>query len=112
MSGTLDASGTEAGQSAGNIKVIGEKTIVHDGTNLLARGNVDGGKIETSGDVLNLGDNLAIDAAGVNGKHGEWLLDPLEVIISDSKLTYDDYTTSTGGTLTGDTSGKGTIKIM
>lgn len=110
VSGTLDASGTEEGQSAGNIKVIGEKTIVHDGTNLLARGNVDGGKIETSGDVLNLGDNFAIDAAGVNGKHGEWLLDPLEVIISDSKLTYDDYTTSTGGTLTGDTSGKGTIK--
>lgn len=110
VSGTLDASGTEEGQSAGNIKVIGEKTIVHDGTNLLARGNVDGGKIETSGDVLNLGDNLAIDAAGVNGKHGEWLLDPLEVIISDSQLTYDDYTTSTGGTLTGDTSGKGTIK--
>lgn len=110
VSGTLDASGTEEGQSAGNIKVIGEKTIVHDGTNLLARGNVDGGKIETSGDVLNLGDNLAIDAAGVNGKHVEWLLDPLEVIISDSKLTYDDYTTSTGGTLTGDTSGKGTIK--
>lgn len=110
VSGTLDASGMEDGQSAGNIKVIGEKTIVHDGTNLLARGNVDGGKIETSGDVLNLGDNLAIDAAGVNGKHGEWLLDPLEVIISDSKLTYDDYTTSTGGTLTGDTSGKGTIK--
>lgn len=110
VSGTLDASGTEEGQSAGNIKVIGEKTIVHDGANLLARGNVDGGKIETSGDVLNLGDNLAIDAAGVNGKHGEWLLDPLEVIISDSKLMYDDYTTSTGGTLTGDTSGKGTIK--
>ena len=110
VSGTLDASGTEEGQSAGNIKVIGEKTIVHDGTNLLARGNVDGGKIETSGDVLDLGDNLAIDAAGVNGKHGEWLLDPLEVIISDNQLTYDDYTTSTGGTLTGDTSGKGTIK--
>lgn len=83
VSGTLDASGTEEGQSAGNIKVIGEKTIVHDGTNLLARGNVDGGKIETSGDVLNLGDNLAIDAAGVNGKHGEWLLDPLAVYIND-----------------------------
>lgn len=85
VSGTLDASGTEAGQSAGNIKVIGEKTIVHDGTNLLTRGNVDGGKIETSGDVLNLGDNLNIDAAGVNGKHGEWLLDPLEVLIQDEQ---------------------------
>lgn len=87
VSGTLDASGTEEGQNAGNIKVIGEKTIVHDGTNLLARGNVDGGKIETSGDVLNLGDNLNIDAKGVNGKAGEWLLDPLEILIQDDKPT-------------------------
>lgn len=87
VSGTLNASGTEAGQSAGNIKVIGEKTIVHDGTNLLAKGNVDGGKIETSGDVLNLGDNLNIDAKGVNGKAGEWLLDPLEILIQDDKPT-------------------------
>lgn len=85
VSGTLDASGTENGQDAGNIKVIGQKTIVHDGTNLLARGDVNGGKIETSGDVLDLGDNLNIDAAGVNGKHGEWLLDPLEVLIQDEQ---------------------------
>lgn len=91
VSGTLDASGTEEGQSAGNIKVIGEKTIVHDGTNLLAKGNVDGGKIETSGDVLNLGDNLNIDAKGVNGKAGEWLLDPLDVYICN------DYPTTTYG---------------
>ena len=83
VSGTLDASGTEDGQSAGNIKVIGEKTIVYDRTNLLARGNVDGGKIETSGDVLDLGDGLNIDAKGVNGKAGEWLLDPLAVYIND-----------------------------
>lgn len=95
VSGTLDASGTEEGQSAGNIKVIGEKTIVHDGTNLLARGNVDGGKIETSGDVLNLGDNLNIDAKGVNGKAGEWLLDPLDVYICDNypTTTYDSKET-------------------
>lgn len=87
VSGTLDASGTEEGQSAGNIKVIGEKTIVHDGTNLLARGAIDGGKIETSGDVLNLGDNLNIDAKGESGKAGEWLLDPLDVIIADNDPT-------------------------
>lgn len=85
VSGTLDASGTDDGRDAGNIKVIGQKTIVHDGTNLLARGDVNGGKIETSGDVLDLGDNLNIDAAGVNGKHGEWLLDPLEVLIQDEQ---------------------------
>lgn len=45
VSGTLDASGMEDGQSAGSIKVIGQKTIVHDNTNLIAQGNVDGGKI-------------------------------------------------------------------
>lgn len=90
VSGTLDASGTEEGQSAGNIKVIGEKTIVHDGTNLLAKGNVDGGKIETSGDVLNLGDNLNIDAKGVSGKAGEWLLDPLEILIQDDSPALSD----------------------
>lgn len=111
VSGTLDASGTEAGQSAGNIKVIGEKTIVHDGTNLLARGNVDGGKIETSGDVLNLGDNLNIDAKGVNGKAGEWLLDPLDVYICDDDptTTYNSKETDikkyeTDGSLTSSTS--------
>lgn len=84
VSGTLNASGMEAGQSAGSIKVIGAKTIVNDGTNLLARGTIDGGKIETSGDVLNLGNNLNIDAKGESGKAGEWLLDPLDVIISDA----------------------------
>ena len=87
VSGTLDASGTEEGQSAGSIKVIGQKTIVHDDTNLIARGNVDGGKIETSGDVLSLGDKLNIDAKGVSGKAGEWLLDPLDVIIADNDPT-------------------------
>lgn len=87
VSGTIDASGTEAGQDAGSIKAIGQKTIVHDGTLLLARGNVNGGKIETSGDVLNLGNNLTIDAKGITGKAGEWLLDPLDVIIADSDPT-------------------------
>ena len=96
VSGTLDASGTEEGQSAGNIKVIGEKTIVHDGTNLLARGNVDGGKIETSGDVLNLGDNLNIDAKGVSGKAGEWLLDPLEILIQDDSPALSDKDQTVG----------------
>ena len=87
VSGTLDASGTDEGQSAGSIKVIGQKTVVHDNTNLLAKGNVDGGKIETSGDVLSLGNGLTIDAKGTQGKAGEWLLDPLDVIIADSDPT-------------------------
>ncbi|WP_158570666.1 filamentous hemagglutinin N-terminal domain-containing protein [Megasphaera sp. AM44-1BH] len=87
VSGTLDASGTEEGQDAGNIKVIGQKTVVHDNTNLLAKGDNNGGKIETSGDVLNLGNSLNIDAKGITGKVGEWLLDPLDVIIADNDPT-------------------------
>lgn len=103
VSGTLDASGTEAGQDAGNIKVIGQKTVVHDNTNLLAKGDNNGGKIETSGDVLNLGDNLNIDASGDKGSHGTWLLDPLEVVISASKPSSADHEY---GTIVGDTNGK------
>lgn len=95
VSGTLNASGEGVGQDAGNIKVIGQKTIVHNGTNLLAKGNVNGGKIETSGDVLDLGDNLNIDAKGVNGKAGEWLLDPLDVIISkENPMNTENYSGS------------------
>ena len=102
VSGTLDASGTDDGQDAGNIKVIGQKTIVHDGTNLLAKGDVNGGKIETSGDVLDLGDNLNIDASGDKGSHGTWLLDPLEVVISASNPSSADHEY---GTIAGDTTG-------
>lgn len=93
VSGTIDASGLENNQSAGSIKVIGNTTTVHDGTNLLARGTIDGGKIETSGDVLNLGSNLNIDAKGINGSRGEWLLDPLDVIIADEDPTGNYDTT-------------------
>ena len=74
----------EAGQSAGSIKAIGAETHVKDGAKLHAIGAVDGGLIETSGDYLEIGDNVDIDAAGKTGKAGEWLLDPTEVIINDT----------------------------
>ena len=85
LNGTLDASGMEAGQSAGSIKAIGAETHVEDGATLHAIGAVDGGLIETSGDYLEIGDNVDIDAAGKTGKAGEWLLDPLDVVISASQ---------------------------
>ena len=94
LNGTLDASGMEAGQSAGSIKAIGAETHVEDGATLHAIGAVDGGLIETSGDYLEIGDNVDIDAAGKTGKAGEWLLDPTEVIINASGT--DDSGTGTG----------------
>ena len=99
LSGTIDASGMEAGQSAGSIKAIGAETHVKDGATLHATGAVDGGLIETSGDYLEIGDNVDIDAAGKTGKAGEWLLDPLEVIIAASKPSGSDAVTN------GDTDG-------
>ena len=84
LSGTIDASGMEAGQSAGSIKAIGAETHVKDGATLHATGAVDGGLIETSGDYLEIGDNVDIDAAGKTGKAGEWLLDPTNVVINDT----------------------------
>nr|WP_304100337.1 filamentous hemagglutinin N-terminal domain-containing protein [Mitsuokella multacida] len=99
LNGTLDASGMEAGQSAGSIKAIGAETHVEDGATLHAIGAVDGGLIENSGDYLEIGDNVDIDAAGKTGKAGEWLLDPLEVVISDSQPTGSSSVTN------GDTDG-------
>lgn len=84
LNGTLDASGMEAGQSAGSIKAIGAETHVEDGATLHAIGAVDGGLIETSGDYLEIGDNVDIDAAGKTGEAGEWLLDPTNVVINDT----------------------------
>lgn len=95
LNGTLDASGMEAGQSAGSIKAIGAETHVEDGATLHAIGAVDGGLIETSGDYLGIGDNVDIDAAGKTGKAGEWLLDPLDVVISSEKP--DNATNASGG---------------
>ena len=101
LNGTLDASGMEAGQSAGSIKAIGAETHVEDGATLHAIGAVDGGLIETSGDYLEIGDNVDIDAAGKTGKAGEWLLDPLDVVISASRPD-----NATAGNATDDTDGR------
>lgn len=96
LNGTLDVSGMEAGQSAGSIKAIGAETHVEDGATLHAIGAVDGGLIETSGDYLEIGDNVDIDAAGKTGKAGEWLLDPFDVVISDHDASTTGNTSSDG----------------
>ena len=110
LSGTIDASGMEAGQSAGSIKAIGAETHVKDGATLHATGAVDGGLIETSGDYLEIGDTVDIDAAGKTGEAGEWLLDPLEVIIAASKPSGSEAVTNgnTDGSYTSSNTASGT----
>lgn len=85
VSGTLDASGLAEGQSGGTVRILGENTSVKDGAKLTASGDKDGGLVETSGDVLDVSTKADIEAKGRTGKAGEWLLDPLEVVIDDEK---------------------------
>ena len=100
----------EAGQSAGSIKAIGAETHVKDGATLHATGAVDGGLIETSDDYLEIGDTVDIDAAGKTGEAGEWLLDPLEVIIAASKPSGSEAVTNgnTDGSYTSSNTASGT----
>ncbi|SDZ73012.1 filamentous hemagglutinin family N-terminal domain-containing protein [Selenomonas ruminantium] len=84
VGGTLDASGLSEGQSGGTVRIVGENTSVKDGTKLTASGDKDGGLVETSGDVLDVSTKADIEAQGRTGKAGEWLLDPVEVVIADS----------------------------
>lgn len=87
--GVMDVSGDASGQKAGTIRVIGQNTDV---TGILkATGDTAGGLIETSGTVLNVGE-ASIDASSVNGTAGEWLLDPMMVVIGDK-----DTGPATGG---------------
>ena len=83
VSGKLDASGLAEGQSGGTVRILGENTRVKDGAKLTARGDKDGGLVETSGDVLDVSTKADIEAKGHTGKAGEWLLDPVDVIISN-----------------------------
>ncbi len=83
VSGTLDASGLAEGQSGGIVRIVGENTSVKANAKLTASGDKDGGLVETSGDVLDVSISADIEAKGRTGKAGEWLLDPIDIIISN-----------------------------
>lgn len=81
VGGSLDASGSNAGESGGTIKINGATTNVQSDASLNASGVKAGGLVETSGDVLNVSSKAKIDASSANGEAGQWLLDPLNVVI-------------------------------
>ena len=92
--GMLSAEGKAAGTSGGSIQVNGADTTVADGATLTADGQVNGGSIDTSGDVVHFGD-FSLSAKGKTGKAGSWTIDPLEVVISDKQPTgFDPASTS------------------
>lgn len=66
-----------------------------------ARGSAAGGKVETSGHVLDV-DGIAVDAKGGTGRNGTWLLDPYDIeVVAGGTANANDVKTPTGGTSTG-----------
>jgi filamentous hemagglutinin family protein len=87
---TIDVSATKVG--AGGTAVLWsdianpDSVTRADGT-ILARGGAeggDGGKVETSGHVLDTGPRLFVDTGAGAGKFGVWLLDPYNYTIASS----------------------------
>ncbi len=82
--GTISADGGSNGHG-GTIKIIANHKTAVDGQ-LSAQGGQlagDGGFIETSGDVVRIGDHSSIQANAPQGKAGQWLIDPVNITISD-----------------------------
>lgn len=82
--GTISANGGTNGQG-GNIKIIANHKTAVDGQLSAQGGHLagDGGFIETSGDIVRIGDHSSIQANAPQGKAGQWLIDPVDITISD-----------------------------
>ena len=91
--GTISADGGSNGHG-GTIKIIANHKTAVDGQ-LSAKGGQlagDGGFIETSGDIVSIGDHSSIQANAPQGKAGQWLIDPVDITISDDGTDYPKIT--------------------
>ena len=83
--GAISADGGSNGHG-GTIKIIANHKTAVDGQ-LSAKGGQlagDGGFIETSGDIVSIGDHSSIQANSPQGKAGQWLIDPVNITISNN----------------------------
>ncbi len=82
--GTITADGGSNGHG-GTIKIIANHKTAVDGQLSAQGGHLagDGGFIETSGDIVRIGDRSSIQANAPHGKAGQWLIDPVDITISD-----------------------------
>ena len=77
-----------------DIKDANSKTTVNG--QLFSKANIgDGGKIETSGSLINT-EGAEINASAVTGKGGLWLIDPYDYIITSSAATQITNTLNSG----------------
>lgn len=107
--GTISADGGSNGHG-GTIKIIANHKTAVDGQ-LSAQGGQlsgDGGFIETSGDIVRIGDHSSIQANAPQGKAGQWLIDPVDITISDDGTDESENGTNIRTSFITDTLGKGT----
>ena len=82
--GTISSDGGSNGHG-GTIKIIDNHKTAVDGQ-LSAQGGQlagDGGFIETSGDIVSIGEHSSIQANAPQGKAGQWLIDTVDITISN-----------------------------
>ena len=107
--GTISADGGSNGHG-GTIKIIANHKTAVDGQ-LSAQGGQlagDGGFIETSGDIVRIGDHSSIQANAPQGKAGQWLIDPVDITISDDGTDQSEDGTNISTSYITNTLGKGT----
>lgn len=111
--GTISADGGSNGHG-GTIKIIANHKTAVDGQ-LSAQGGQlagDGGFIETSGDVVRIGDRSSIQANAPQGKAGQWLIDPVNITISDDGTDESENGTNIRTSFITDTLAGGTPVIL
>lgn len=107
--GAISADGGSNGHG-GTIKIIANHKTAVDGQ-LSAQGGQlsgDGGFIETSGDIVSIGDHSSIQANAPQGKAGQWLIDPVNITISDDGTDQSEDGTNISTSYITDTLGNGT----
>lgn len=111
--GTISADGGSNGHG-GTIKIIANHKTAVDGQ-LSAQGGQlagDGGFIETSGDIVSIGEHSSIQANAPQGKAGQWLIDPVNITISDDGTDESENGTNIRTSFITDTLGKGSHVIL
>jgi fibronectin-binding autotransporter adhesin len=108
----IDASATDKGDGGevvlwSDVHKAGSVTTANG--SIWAKGGVNGGnggRVETSGHELRLGDQVAVSTKAFMGQDGEWLLDPENLYIKDTSWAGSNYSgsgTTTYTALTPDT---------
>ncbi|MGI6092500.1 MAG: MBG domain-containing protein [Negativicutes bacterium] len=93
VSGTLDVSGINAGETGGTVKVLGDKVGVLTGAKVDAAGDQCGGLVEVSG-KSGLAFDGQVNLAALNGTSGKLLMSSKNVLVSDSEANGSTHNVS------------------